>query len=247
MPQARPAIFLALAGFFVALIATLPLRWAVKALPEGIECAVPAGTVWRGQCAALRAGTVAVGTTQWSVRARELLLGRLAADVSLSQPGLRIDTRVVRTFTGELQARDLRGDLQLGFGPLERLAPALRGALRLDLQEVVVREGWVRALLGTIVAAELQQISPQPMALGNYTIEFREPPAADGRIVGQLRDRGGPLDVQGTLALLPQPGYELTGSVSARADAPPQVAEQIRFLGSPDAAGRRAFSQSETF
>jgi general secretion pathway protein N len=247
MSGLRPALLLAVAGFLLALLATLPLRWLTPLLPQTLECATPTGTIWSGQCAALRFGSNALGTTSWSLRPSELLRGRLGADLSLQQPGLSLRAIVAASATGALSARELSGDVQLGYAFVERLAPNLRGRLALDVSEVVVRQGWVRALRGDIVVTDLQQTYPQALTLGSYRIQFAAPPDSTGRLVGQLQDTGGPLDVRGTLVLLAEPGYELTGTVATRADAPPTLADQIRFLGSPDAAGRRQFAQSETF
>lgn len=247
MPSPRVAIVAGLAGFLLALIATWPLRWALAVAPDGVECAVPAGSLWRGQCAALRVGNQLFGSVRWDIHALQLLRGRFGGDVSVEQPGIVARGVAYAGATGALTLLDVKADLQLGLGSVERLAPQLRGAVTLDLGRVLLRDGWVRDLAGTVSANGLRQLAPQPMDLGSFLITFDAPPAADGRVVGRLQDRGGPLDVQGTLALLADPGYELTGSVAARPDAPPQIAEQIRFLGSPDASGRRAFSQSETF
>jgi general secretion pathway protein N len=247
MPGLRRALLLAVAGFLLALIATLPLRWLTPALPSTIECATPTGTAWSGQCVALRVGANALGTTTWSLRPLELLRGRIGADLSVSQPGLTIRATVAASLAGTLSARDVVGDIQLGYAFIERLAPNLRGRVTLSLGEVVAREGWVKALRGEVQVADLQQTYPQAFPLGSYRIQFAAAPDSSGRLVGQLQDTGGPLDVRGTLTLLTEPGYELTGSVATRPEAPASLAEQIRFLGSPDADGRRQFSQAETF
>jgi len=247
MPGLRAALVLAIAGFGAALLATWPLRWLTPLLPQAIECAAPTGTVWSGQCAALRFGPNALGTTRWTLRPAELLRGRLGADLQLQQPGLSVQARVGVSPTGTLAARDLRGELELGYAFIERLAPNLRGRVALDVAELTVSDGWVRSLQGTVAVDRLQQTYPQPLALGNYQISFSGRPDAQGRLVGELQDRGGPLDVRGTLAFPAQPGYELSGSVVARPDAPAVLASQIQFLGSADAQGRRPFSQSETF
>lgn len=247
MTGLRPALLLAAAGFVLTVMATLPLRWLTPLLPTTLECATPTGSVWSGQCVALRFGSNALGTTTWSLRPWELLRGRLSVDLRVQQPGLALRAIVSATATGTLSASDLTGDIQLGYAFIERLAPNLRGQLTLNLSEVVVRNRWVRSLVGDIVVDGLQQTYPQALPLGSYRIQFKAEPDPAGRLVGQLQDTGGPLDVRGTLALLAEPGYELAGSVATRADAPPVLAEQIRFLGSPDAAGRRQFAQSETF
>ena len=85
------------------------------------------------------------------------------------------------------------------------------------------------------------------VALGGYELKFAGDAAADGKLTGQLRDTGGPLDVAGTLTLTPAPGYLLSGTVATRPEASPTLVRQIAFLGSPDAAGRRSFAQEASF
>jgi hypothetical protein len=247
MPGLRAAVALAVAGFVLALLVTWPLRWLTPLLPDSLECATPTGTVWAGQCVALRVGPNALGTIAWNLRAAELLRGRVGGDMRVQQPGLSLQGVVAVGLTGAVHARDLRGELELGYTFIERLAPNLRGRVVFDVAEIAFSDGWVRELQGRVDVTGLQQTYPQPLALGDYTIRFAGGADSEGRLIGQLQDRGGPLDVRGTLALTAQPGYELVGSVRARPEAPPVLAQQIQFLGSSDAEGRRPFSQSETF
>jgi len=65
--------------------------------------------------------------------------------------------------------------------------------------------------------------------------------------VGQLRDLGGPLAVEGSVRLLPGPGFELQGLVAPRPTASQKLADEIRYLGSPDAQGRRPFMLEMSF
>ena len=62
-----------------------------------------------------------------------------------------------------------------------------------------------------------------------------------------MRDLDGPLALEGTLRLTPQPGFELEGLIAPRNGAPPELVNNIRFLGAPDASGRRSFSLAGTF
>jgi hypothetical protein len=76
--------------------------------------------------------------------------------------------------------------------------------------------------------------------LGSYSVTF--PGSSSGDPVGQLQDLGGPLAVQGTLRVMQdKPGVELNGYVTPRADAAPDLRQQLQYLGSPDAQGRRQF------
>ena len=65
--------------------------------------------------------------------------------------------------------------------------------------------------------------------------------------MGQIRDLDGPLERARYAALTRQGGYEVEGVVAARAGASPALIDNLRYLGTPDAAGRRPFSLSGTF
>ena len=65
--------------------------------------------------------------------------------------------------------------------------------------------------------------------------------------VGQVRDLGGPLSVEGTLKLTGGGGFDMQALVAARPEATPELTNNIKFLGSPDASGRRQFAMSGSF
>jgi general secretion pathway protein N len=247
MPGPRPVLLLSLLGFVLGLIVGMPLRWALPLLPKSLRCETPSGSLWSGTCTTLSFGALNLGTVQWMLKPASLLLGRVGAEVRVTQPGLTGSASLAVGFGGRVTAQGIDARISLGSPLLVRFAASLRGDLTLDLDELQLEDGWVRALRGTVDAADLEQVSPQPLALGRYRMQFDSAPDSAGRIVGKLSDQGGPLDVEGTLTLTTSPGYELQGTVLARPGAPPTLEQQIRFLGSPDGAGRRPFAQAETF
>jgi hypothetical protein len=107
-----------------------------------------------------------------------------------------------------------------------------------------MERGVLRQLQGRIEVHDLEDLSGGATPLGSYVIEF--PAGATGDPVGKLHDLDGPLAVEGTMRLTPQPGFDLQGEVTARPGAPPELINNIRFLGSPDALGRRPFGVSGT-
>ena len=98
-----------------------------------------------------------------------------------------------------------------------------------------------------VARAEARSAEARAKQLGSYQLGFDGGEDENGAVRGKLRDTGGPLDVAGTLALTPAPGYLLQGTVATRPSASSLLQRQIAFLGSPDAAGRRAFAQEATF
>jgi hypothetical protein len=105
----------------------------------------------------------------------------------------------------------------------------------------------VKVIQGVVEAHDLTDgEASNAQRWGSYSLTFPAPIAGDP--LGQLRDLGGgPLAVEGTLRLTPDPGFDLEGLVTARPTASPELAKDIQFLGSPDAQGRRPFSLSATF
>jgi hypothetical protein len=62
-----------------------------------------------------------------------------------------------------------------------------------------------------------------------------------------VHDTGGPLALDATLQLTHDPGYVVQGHVAARSSASSALADDLKYLGSPDASGRRSFSLQGTF
>jgi hypothetical protein len=92
-------------------------------------------------------------------------------------------------------------------------------------------------------------VNSQGQPFGSYQAVFA--PDANGggsnTPTGVVHDLGGPLALDATLQLTRDPGYVLQGQVTARPSAPAEFADELKYLGSPDASGRRPFSLSGTF
>jgi len=250
MLSSRALPWLALGAFALTFLARLPARWLAPLLPEGVACADPAGTVWSGSCSNLDTRGFRAGAVSWSLQPARLLTLHAAARLRLAPPGSNLEGEVSWSpFGGAIEGRAVRGDLALQPGGLLPGVPAdLSGRVGLSLDEIALRGRTITALRGVIEVRELQQRTGEGlMPLGSFRLSFQGAPDASGNITGRLEDTGGPLAVEGSLALTSAPGYLLNGTVALRPDASPMLARQIAFLGSPDAAGRRPFAQEATF
>ncbi len=239
-----------LAAFLLVLIARFPAHWAAPALPESVSCDVITGSIWTGTCYGLtvRSGQgrpLRLGTLGWSLRPTRLLLGRLSARIELTRASGTVQGMIERELGGALVGRAIQASLPLDPTLFTQLPPNLQGSVRADLAHVRIDDGVVRDLQGRIEVLDLEQRGSQAMPLGSYTLMF--PGASDGEPVGQLRDREGPLSVEGTLRLTAEPGYVIEGKVAPRPGAPTGLTQQLQFLGRPDSEGRRSFSLAGTF
>jgi general secretion pathway protein N len=231
--------------FVVIVIARMPAAWVIPTSRAQGSCASIEGSLWNGSCEGLTVSGTSLGDMSWELHPLRLLVGRLAAHVTLEH-GVAQGSGVLELGFGQhITARNLTADLPLDPRVIPGVPATLHGRAHLDLALAEVQRGVITQLKGRIEARDLEDRAGRDTPLGSYAVTF---PGGSGEPVGQLRDLDdGPLALEGTLRLTRQPGFELEGLIAPRAGAPPEVVNNIRFLGSPDASGRRPFSLSGTF
>ncbi|MEP7312104.1 MAG: type II secretion system protein N [Pseudomonadota bacterium] len=239
---------IAVAGFAAVLLIRLPLSWATHLLPRSVSCEEPSGSLWNGQCRSLRlqrsatAPPLLLGATHWRLRPLALLRAQLAANVQVQREGAQAEALVVLGLGGSIVLRGLQAQAPLDPTLMPGVPANWRGLLQVRDGNLRWRNGELQALAGVVTARDLTAQGPRATQYGSYELSFT--PAVGGPELppGQLRDLGGPLQVDGTVQLTPAMAWELNGHVLARADADAQLARELQYLGSPDAQGRRAFS-----
>lgn len=232
------------AVFVVVLVARMPASWVIPTSGANALCASVDGSLWSGSCSAMSIAHNPVGDVSWELHPLRLFLGQLAVHATAVHGTAQASADVELSFGQRITARKLVGDLPLDPASIPGLPATLRGRAHFDLPLARLEHGIVTQLQGRIEVHDLEDRSGQATALGSYVIEF--PAAAAGEPVGKLHDLEGPLAVEGTMRLTRQPGFDLQGEVTARPGAPPELINNIRFLGSPDALGRRPFGISGT-
>jgi len=235
---------LAAVAFVAIVLARMPAAWVVPARASQWACASIDGSLWSGACGGLTVSGTPFGDLSWELHPLRLAAGRLAAHVTLSHGPADAAADVELTFGQRLTARNVVADLPLDPALLPSVPPNLHGRAHLELALAQVQHGIIRQLQGRIEVRNLEERSGNNTALGSYSVSF---PGGSGDPIGALRDLEGPLALEGTLRLTPAPGFELEGVIAARRGAPPELVNSLRFLGSPDATGRRPFSLSGTF
>ena len=235
----------ALLAFAAIILARLPAAWILPASGRAaVGCTGVDGTLWSGSCAGLFVQRKPFGDLTWELKPRRLLAGRLAAHLTLSSPLGQGSAEAELGLSGQLIAHDLNADLPLDPRLMPGLPPGLRGQAHLALALVALEAGTLKRLEGRIEVRDLQDLDGRATRLGSYAATFA--PTA-GEPTGVIKDLDGPLSVEGTLRLTRQGGFEVQGTVAPRPGAPAELTDNLRFLGSPDASGRRQFALSGTF
>jgi general secretion pathway protein N len=232
--------------FVAVVIARMPADWIIPANGAAGSCASIEGSLWSGSCAGLVIRGISVGDVSWTLRPWRLFAGELAAHVNVRRATATASADVELGIGGSVTAHNVVADAPLDSGVIPGIPQSLHGRAHVELALAQVRRGIITQLEGRIEARDLEDRSNADTPLGSYLVTF--PGGGNGgEPTGKLRDLDGPLALEGTLRLTPQPGFELEGLIAPRRGAAPELVNNIRFLGSPDAAGRRPFSMSGTF
>ena len=234
-----------LVAFAAILVARLPASWIVPAgANAALSCASIEGTLWSGACGGLLVERMPLGDLTWDLEPLKLLRARLGARVTLMRGAAHASGEVELSLSGHLTARAVQADLPIDPQLFPGLPPQLHGDAHVELAHAEVVRGIIMQLAGKIEVHNLEDRAGAVTPLGSYVVSF---PEGGGEPLGQVHDLGGPLSVEGTLRLTRQGGFDVQTLVASRPEAAPELANSIRFLGSPDRAGRRVFAMSGTF
>jgi general secretion pathway protein N len=239
---------LAVVAFAAIVIARLPASWVVPAPPSAISCATVDGSIWSGTCGGLTMQGAALGDLVWDVHALRLLTGKLSTNIVLTRPTGSVRGDFDVGLDKSLTARNVLADFPLDkdvMALMPRNLQTVHGNAHADITFAHVVKNIVTQIQGRIELHDLEDRDRDVLPLGNYSLTF---PGGSGDPTAQLQDLGGPLAVQGTVRLTQDvPGFELQGYITPRADAAPALLNQLQYLGSPDAQGRRQFGTTVTF
>ena len=235
---------LAVVAFAAILLARLPAASIIPAGGARGSCASVEGSLWSGVCTGLVVQRTPVGDVSWELHPLRLLLGKLAAHITVTRGAGTLDAEVEFGLGQRVTLRHLVANLPLDPALIPGLPPDLHGSAHLDLALAQIEHGIITELQGRIEAHDLEDRSGTATPLGSYVVTF---PGGSAEPTGKLRDLDGPLAVEGSLRLTRQPGFDLEGLVAPRSGAAPELVNNIRYLGSPDGTGRRPFSVAGTF
>jgi general secretion pathway protein N len=243
----RQSLILAVIGFMLVLLVRLPARWISPLLPRSVQCQRLDGSAWSGTCTGLTASGGALGDLSWDLHPLQLLRARLDLSLDLTNQGNYLRGEVALGFGGALHGRDVSVDLPLTSALVSSLPAGAHARLLGKLSRIEWSGKFLSDLQGELDIQDL--VGPQGLAFGNYQASFGAQSGAGSTDApsGIVHDTGGPLALEATLQLNRDPGYVLQGRVGARPSASPDIIDVLKYLGSPDATGRRPFSLAGTF
>ena len=235
-------VFLGVLGLY------LPASWLASALPAQVNCSQLAGSIWSGECIGLVVQGNKLGNATWNFAPGSAFTGSLAGDVDVRGGGLSARADLDVKFNGSGELRNLTANVPLDPAVSAQFPRTQRGMVVADLKRVVLSGGAaLKSLQGTLELRDLRQVGANPLTLGSYQLNFDGAAEANGTLIGQLRDLGGPFAVAGTVTLTPPNSYLVQGFITGRSADAERLVREITLGAPPDASGRSAFSFEGTF
>jgi hypothetical protein len=195
------------------------------------------GTLWHGRAATAIAGRTRIDTPAWSFHPRALLLGRIEYDLTGNLGRVPVSAIAGRGIGTPVYIRDSRLALPLNevlrFVDLQDIG--LNGRFQIEIGRLEVREQAIRSVDATVSVADVVFGPPVNITLGGANMRLE---SSDDVVKGVLKDNGGPLQADGILIYQPNGDYQFSLSLSARNPADTQLRQALRFLGTPNAAGK---------
>lgn len=250
MRKALLYTFGGLAIYLVSLLAMLPaepvLEWGAPRLQaQGVTLAATGldGTLWSGEAASLSVNGMPLGHVDWDLAPLQLLFGRIGAHWMVQPEGGYLSGDLAAG--GEdLKLTDLDGRLPaaqvMGYAPA--LPVQIEGEISTRMERVAIGPAGLREAQGTVIWHGAALTAPMAMPLGDLRVELST--AADGNIVGDIGDAGGPLDVAGELVLSPKGTYRLELNLATRPGASSELEQALGMLGRPGPGGKHRFTYS---
>ena len=242
----KPLVVLGVLIFSASLIALAPAAVAYRWLaPETIRLTGISGTLWNGEARLGSVDRLGFQNFEWNLKPSRLLLGRVAADVSLQLGEGFIEGGLAAGLSGNSYRLDgLRGSCSLSNFQDMLPLPGVGGILNLDLKRLVVEDGIPSEAEGSVRLGRLTLAMAGSDVLGDYQLTFEESLPEEG-IAGRIRDLGtGPFEVAGSLRIAGDGNFSIQGTIKARPAAAAHLQGMLEYLGPESADGTRPFQLS---
>jgi len=227
---------LAFAGF---LLVTFPAERAFALLSEqapNVRAAGLSGTAWSGQAKVLQIDGRNLDKLQWQLKPWSVLFGQLELDIQLDGVDLAGRASIGLQPDGTIQLTDV--DLTLAAAEMSALFKVpvdLGGQFLVQLQSAELLEKKIQSVEGVIRWQRAALISPFDQALGEFVAQLST--EAEG-IKAQVKDEGGPLQLDGVAKLKAGGSYNFNGSVSVRDAQQKLLVQAVKAMGRPGKDGR---------
>jgi Type II secretion system (T2SS), protein N len=236
-------VLLGVAILLAGVAFALPASVVGHFLPQQVHAEDWSGTAMHGAAGKFSVDGRDAGAIEWQLHPLALLRGLVVMDVHWVKVGIVIDA------TTEIDRRGMTLHDIRGGGPIESLtdfglAAGWRGNATVSIEELKTDFAKPLSAVGKIEVANISSASIAAGAnLGSYVLQLPAGAvAADGSISANLKDTGGPIEVEAEIRISPtaRTGF-FSGALKERPEAPAALRAEIQNVAQlrpRDAHGR---------
>lgn len=235
----KTLIAVGIATFLLIAIATFPARIASSWLaPEQLRLGGVTGSIWSGHASEVAFGSEYFSDVSWSLKPLHLLMASVAVDAEVNTIAGRLSVSLAAGLGSTVTVSNVRGNLSIaGIHPAFD-ANLISGNLEINIDEIVLDDGYPSLATGQLTVSNLVAGAMGTSPLGSFDAVLD---TTDVGIMAIVSDNEAIFDLAGTLTLARDRSYLFVGDIAPTSLTPRRVSENLRFLGSPDADGKRQF------
>lgn len=237
-------VILSVLFFFTLLISVIihiPAHIALNYLPPipGIKYSGISGSVWNGQAASLHWQDLSLGSLSWNFNFISIFMGKIDVSVDLKGvAGLSGDGHIGYSFNGVYvdnlrfftPASIVKNFISMPF-PVD-----LSGKFKLSVQNYQANKPLCNLLNGNLIWDNAQIVTPiGTIDPGPASATFS---CKAGNVVAKSRSKSEAIETEFDVSLSPNASYILNGYLKPGPTLSPDLKNQLKWLGSPDAKGR---------
>lgn len=234
-----------LIGLTLFLIATLPVRFGLKYLPDNIPVQVTGaqGTIWNGEAVNIRWQNKSLGRLTWQLHVLPLFKAHLTTDFTLSGKDLNAQGKASITTDNTVQLIDTQLQAELAALPIPKaqLLVTPEGTLNAEIRNLVYAERLVQTADADFIWKPARITSPVKYDLGEIELKVT---GTNAELTGKLDSRDGPIKANGTLDLSAQGSLKANILLTPTQTTPKELRDMLPILGKPDSHGAIGLNQT---
>ena len=219
-------------GLLVFFPARLAYHWFA---PPTVKLASIEGSIWRGSATEASAGGIYLRDFRWRLRPFALLTGKLGYAIEARPASGFLEGNVAIGLLGAVSASDLNVSMPLQSLQQAVQMPGLGGNLSMQISDVRLEDGLPVAADGVVEVANLVLPIVHRFSIGGYRAEFF---TEDSGLMASVEDVDGSVDLAGSLRVSVDRTYQFVAQLAPKDNTPPNLRQQMQFLGSPNDRGQ---------
>jgi hypothetical protein len=246
MENPRKLAGIGLICFLLFAVISLPARIPLQLIAsESLRFCGVHGTVWQASIDTISLPGAQLRNAEWDLSLLRLLRGQIGGDLKSRWDGGFFEGAAAVSLLGTVSLQDAQANMTAAWLSGVAGLPRLDGQVSIEIDTLTLVDNWPEEFVGIIRADALSSTmigAGTEGLLGNAIAEFDSTQETEaGVLTGMIRDDGGPLGLDGKLILRQPDSYNLSVQVEERSGASVALRQNLQFLGSPNADGRRVF------